>query len=74
VMIVHSRNDELTPFEFGLRLYEAANEPKEFVEISGSHNDGFLYSGQVYKRGWSQWLEFLKNYQSKTQPVLRRIS
>jgi len=42
VMIIHSRNDEIVPFEFGLELYETANEPKEFVEIFGSHNDGFL--------------------------------
>ena len=31
VMIIHSRGDEVIPFEFGLELYEAASEPKEFV-------------------------------------------
>ena len=60
VMIVHSRSDDVVPFEFGLELYEAANEPKEFVEIFGSHNDGFLVSGEVYKRTWANWLQFLK--------------
>ena len=74
VMIIHSRNDEVIPFEFGLRLYDAANEPKEFVEISGSHNDGFLFSGEVYRNAWSNWLEFLKDYKPLTQPKLRRIS
>jgi len=49
VMIIHSRNDEIVPFEFGLELYEAANEPSEFVEIFGCHNDGFLVSGEIYK-------------------------
>jgi fermentation-respiration switch protein FrsA (DUF1100 family) len=73
-MIIHSRNDEIIPFEFGLRLYDAANEPKEFVEISGSHNDGFLFSGEVYRNAWSSWLEFLKDYKPVTRPVLRRIS
>jgi len=64
VMIVHSRGDEVIPFEFGLELYEAASEPKEFVEISGSHNDGFLTSGETYDRAWSGWLKFLKEYES----------
>jgi len=62
VMIIHSRNDEVVPFEFGLELYEAANEPKEFVEIFGSHNDGFLVSSEIYNKGWTKWLKFLKEY------------
>ena len=74
VMIIHSRNDEVIPFEFGLRLYDAANEPKEFVEISGSHNDGFLFSGEIYRNAWSNWLKFLKDYKPADQPALRRIS
>ncbi|NIP24846.1 MAG: alpha/beta fold hydrolase [Phycisphaerae bacterium] len=60
VMIIHSRSDDVVPFEFGLELYEAANAPKEFVEIIGSHNDGFLVSGEVYKKSWTKWLQFLK--------------
>lgn len=74
IMIIHSRNDEVIPFEFGLRLYDVANEPKEFVEIFGTHNDGFLFSGETYRQAWSNWLEFLKEYKPATQPVLRRIS
>jgi fermentation-respiration switch protein FrsA (DUF1100 family) len=66
VMIIHSRNDEVVPFEFGLELYEAANEPKEFTEIFGSHNDGFLVSGENYKQAWTKWLKFLQQYQSRS--------
>jgi fermentation-respiration switch protein FrsA (DUF1100 family) len=66
VMFIHSRNDETVPFEFGLELYEAANEPKEFVEIFGSHNDGFLVSSEIYKKGWTNWLRFLKEYETQT--------
>jgi hypothetical protein len=62
VMIIHSRNDELVPFEFGLELYESANEPNEFVEIYGSHNDGFLVSSERYKKAWLDWLKFLEEY------------
>jgi fermentation-respiration switch protein FrsA (DUF1100 family) len=64
VMIIHSRNDELVPFEFGCRLYEAANEPKKFIEISGSHNDGFLFSIEIYNKAWTKWLKFLKEYKN----------
>ena len=65
VMLIYSRNDEIVPFEFGLELYEAANEPKEFVEIFGSHNDSFLVSGEIYQRAWTKWLQFLKEYKSQ---------
>ena len=73
VMLIYSRNDEIIPFEFGLRLYEAANEPKEFVEIFGSHNDAFLNSGENYRHAWDQWLQFLKEHKHQAKPVLRRI-
>lgn len=51
VLIVHSRDDELILFNHGRRLFEAANEPKDFLEISGSHNDGFLISSEKYGDG-----------------------
>ena len=68
VMIIHSRNDEIVPFEFSLELYEAANEPKELIEIFGSHNDGFLVSSEIYKSAWVKWLKFLEEYKSKAAP------
>lgn len=67
VMIIHSRSDDVVPFEFGLELYEAANEPKEFVEIFGSHNDGFLVSSEIYKKAWTGWLKFLTGNKSQAE-------
>ena len=67
MMIIHSRNDEVVPFEFGLELYEEANEPKEFIEILGSHNDGFLVSSETYTRAWTKWLRFLKGYEKTAE-------
>jgi fermentation-respiration switch protein FrsA (DUF1100 family) len=67
VMIIHSRNDEIVPFEFGLELYEEANEPKEFIEIFGGHNDGFLVSSEIYRKAWIKWLRFLKEYEKKAE-------
>ncbi|MGD0784563.1 MAG: alpha/beta hydrolase [Sedimentisphaerales bacterium] len=75
VLIIHSRIDEVVPFEFGLRLYEqAAKEPKEFLEIFGSHNDGFLYSGQIYREGLSDWVESIKNYQKQKSKIIKIVS
>jgi fermentation-respiration switch protein FrsA (DUF1100 family) len=65
VLLIHSRDDELVPFEYGVRLFEAAREPKKFVEIRGSHNDGFLVSARVYKEAWVQWLSMVEDGQSE---------
>ncbi len=66
VMIIHSRGDETIPFELGLELYDAANEPSKFIEIFGNHNDGFLVSNSIYKQAWYDWLKFLKENKNKT--------
>ncbi len=65
VMVVHSRDDELVPFDFGTRLFQAAREPKRFVEIFGDHNDGCFVSGDLYTEAWTTWLGFLKTHQSE---------
>ncbi len=48
LLVVHSREDRLISFEHGRRLYEAAAEPKRFLEISGGHADGFELSERLY--------------------------
>ena len=45
-----SRDDELIPYSNGEYLFEAANEPKLFLELRGGHNDGFMVSGDGYVR------------------------
>jgi fermentation-respiration switch protein FrsA (DUF1100 family) len=61
VMVIHSREDETIPFEMGLELYDAANEPKEFVELHGGHNDASLTSAETYKNAWQKWLKSLQS-------------
>jgi uncharacterized protein len=56
LLVVHSRDDEIIPFRHGRALYAAANEPKQFLELSGGHNDGFLLAGQTYTRGLNDFL------------------
>ncbi len=50
VLVIHSKEDRVIPFEHGVKLYKAAKEPKDFLEITGTHGDGFLTSGQVYEQ------------------------
>lgn len=51
LLIIHSTEDEIIPFHHGRALFEAANEPKTLLEISGGHNDGFMVSRDKYQRG-----------------------
>ncbi|MBS3821557.1 MAG: alpha/beta hydrolase [Phycisphaerae bacterium] len=48
LLVIHSRDDDLVPHEQGRRLYEAARQPKRFVELEGGHNDGYLLSIETY--------------------------
>lgn len=70
-LFIHSRGDEVVPFEFGLKLYDAAREPKEFVEIYGCHNDGFLFSGDTYRQGWKRWLESVEECKAENRQNIR---
>jgi len=56
VLIVHSRDDEIMPFSHGRRLFEMAKEPKKFLEITGTHNDGFITSGKRYEDGLNAFI------------------
>ncbi len=44
VLIAHSTQDDIIPFAHGEALFAAAREPKQFLVLSGGHNDGFLFS------------------------------
>ncbi len=49
VLVLHGDRDTVIPFELGRAVYEAANEPKEFVVIPGAdHNDTYLVGGEEY--------------------------
>ncbi len=40
-LFLHARGDEVIPLAHGRRLFEAAPEPKTFVELNGGHGDAF---------------------------------
>ena len=48
-LFIHSRADEIVPYELGQKLFEAAVEPKEFYEVKGApHNSTCLVGGKPY--------------------------
>ncbi len=48
VLVAHSRDDDIVPYSHGLALFAAANEPKQFLEMRGGHNDSFLFSREEW--------------------------
>lgn len=40
LLVVHSENDEIIPYEQGLRLYAAAQEPKALLTLTAAHIGG----------------------------------
>ena len=57
VLIAHSRGDEVVPFAHGEALYAAAGEPKQFLELQGSHNTGFIFAREDWVRAVEKFLE-----------------
>ncbi len=44
VFVAHSRDDDIVPYAHGKALFEAASEPKAFLEMRGGHNEGFIFT------------------------------
>jgi hypothetical protein len=51
ILSIHSPSDEVIPYRLGKTLFDAANEPKMFVELEGDHNGGFMLSGDKFEKG-----------------------
>jgi len=55
VVVIHGTEDEVVPFAHGRQLFEAAGEPKHFVETSARHNGPM----SVTDRGREEALQWL---------------
>jgi len=62
-LFIHSKDDEIIPFSLGRKNFEMASEPKMFLEIQGSHNDGFMVTGSKYIEGINRFISGLDRYQ-----------
>ena len=48
LLVIHSREDKMVPMELGRKIYNNANQPKEFYEINGLHIGGLEnYSEEI---------------------------
>lgn len=56
VLVIHSADDEIVPYAHGQALFKAAHPPKQFLELRGGHNTGYLQSGQRYLDGLDEFL------------------
>ena len=63
LFMAHSKDDEIIPYQHGKTLFEAANEPKTFVELHGSHGSGFWETGEKYRTALQEFLN--NNVKSK---------
>ncbi len=57
VLVIHSAGDEIVPLAHGRALFDSAPEPKQFLQLRGGHNDGFLVSREVYLAGLSKFFQ-----------------
>ncbi len=57
VLVIHSPGDDIVPFSHGKKLYEAAREPRHFLEVRGGHNDGFVFMRPEWVRELGAFLE-----------------
>lgn len=57
VLIAHSREDDIIPFAHGRKIFEAASEPKQFLEMHGGHNDGFIFMREEWVKTLAAFLE-----------------
>jgi hypothetical protein len=57
LLVIHSKDDNTIPYAEGRLVFDAAPENKQFLDMRGGHNDGFLVTGDAYTEGLSGFIE-----------------
>jgi fermentation-respiration switch protein FrsA (DUF1100 family) len=65
VMVMHSPGDEIVGVHHGEYLYSVLDEPKQFVELRGGHNDNFFRSKELIAESWQWYLEEISGIKSR---------
>ncbi len=55
-LIIHSRDDEIVPFEQAEALFAEAPPPKEFLELRGGHNEAALENSEKFSQKINDFL------------------
>jgi len=56
-LISHSPTDEVVPYALGTNLYASAAGPKQFVRLSGGHNESGWLEDASYRRAFREFVE-----------------
>lgn len=58
MLVVHGKRDEVVPFSQGKQLYDLANKPKTFFEVTeGNHGNSLSRDNGAYRKRLLKWLE-----------------
>jgi len=60
ILHIHSPDDQVIPFAMSEVLFKKMPEPKQFVEIRGRHNSGWMDSLEIYKPAIEGFIKGLK--------------
>lgn len=63
VLVIHSKDDEIIPFSMGQAIYAAVSQQKEFLQLRGDHNNGFLISYDDYVAVLKDFIQTCLNHQ-----------
>lgn len=58
-LFLHAVDDEIVPFELGMKNFNISAEPKSFVELTGGHNDCY-FSDPEYSKNVSKFINSLE--------------
>jgi fermentation-respiration switch protein FrsA (DUF1100 family) len=61
LLMLHSPDDEIIPYRLGEKLFQTANEPKQFVNLKGDHNNGFMLSQPKYEQALARFISSKSN-------------
>ena len=57
ILLMHSQDDDIVPYELGEKVFAAAKLPKYFFELHGGHNEGFMENIAAYKQAIKWFIE-----------------
>ncbi len=58
VLVTHSPDDDMIPYEMGQQLHEAASGERAFISLSGGHNDQSYFDNASYRNGLREFFGF----------------
>ena len=70
LLIVHGKSDRIVPFPHGRRLFDAANQPKDFLEIPAGHNEA--HTTTRYQDALRQYLDKHFPHEPASQAATRK--